>query len=57
MNDVTFILLFAVLISMLLCLCCVFCCMGYMGAAIIIVMIALGILVAAALVYDNREKE
>ena len=55
-NDIVFILLFTGLVSMLLCLGCITCCMGRSGIAAIIFVIALLIVVAAALIYESQKR-
>ena len=52
-NDVLFILLFMGLVSMLLCLGCITCCMGRFGIAAIIFVVAMLIVVIAGLIYEN----
>jgi len=56
-SDIGFILLFAVLIAMLLFICCVFMCMGKVGISIAICFIALLIILVAAFMWMNRESQ
>jgi cell division protein FtsW (lipid II flippase) len=55
-NDILYIIMFGILISLFLCLCCVLICVGRWAIAIVVVVIAIILIVVAALVYENNRK-
>lgn len=56
-DDILYIVMFGILISLFLCLCCVLICVGRWAIAICVVVIAVVLIVVAALVYENNRPE
>ena len=56
-SDIVYIVMFGVLISLFLCLCCILICVGRWCIAIIVVVIAIVLIVVAAIVYENNRPE